>query len=612
MDNKPRLKFSFTIVFMTMAMLVIVCLAQMQQTEKSMSIVVNESNDRIQKVSEMILYARERTIILHQLLLVDDPFVRDEMTQALQKYSSLFAENRISMINGRLSEEEQNLFNEQGLFTSIALPLQRRVVDLVFQEKQAQARQLLIEKVGPAQDDIFAVLKKLINFEREKAAHELELVKKSNEQALVINMLLGITGLLIVAFTGHYTITSIAGKEKQLSDERDMATDMFNFAPAGLLKLDCDGTILAANQAAADQLGCTKKQLERENFASIMPQLDTTGVCASGLDSLLNESGQDVQLKKLDGSLIPAVVNLHILKDRQIVLVSLNDVSEERKAEQERLESIRFVQQAESAAAAAENANRLKSEFLANMSHEMRTPLHAIRSFTQLANKLNKDNGKMHRYFENILSSSQRLGRLVNDLLDLSKLEAGKMEMHIDRNDVVSTVHNVAAELESLLEKKSLQLEIDAPAELEADFDQDTMVQVLVNVLSNAIKFSPENGMVRLAVEAIPYERHGKRREVLTLTVTDQGAGIPESELDLVFDKFAQSSNTDNKAGGTGLGLAICREIMLAHNGGIKALKPGPDENIGAKIEICLPRYAEAEAESVVTEMKQYRSSSVG
>jgi PAS domain S-box-containing protein len=254
-----------------------------------------------------------------------------------------------------------------------------------------------------------------------------------------------------------------------------------------------------------------------------------------------------------------------------------------------------------------EKALHARSEFLANMSHELRTPMHAVLSFAQLgatrADKLilpqsspsaEEDKGveKLRDYFSRIALSGERLLGLINNLLDLSKLEAGKMHLNRRETDLVALVHEVAGELELLAGKSGLSLALpprEMPVLLEVDAER--MRQVVSNLLSNAIRFSPPGGRIEVGL-APAVMRLGRRatdsieHPAVRLTVADVGTGIPNDELELIFDKFMQSSTARTGAGGTGLGLAICREIVLAHQGTISASNRVGG---GAVFEVVLP-----------------------
>ena len=234
----------------------------------------------------------------------------------------------------------------------------------------------------------------------------------------------------------------------------------------------------------------------------------------------------------------------------------------------------------EEAVGEAEAANAAKSEFLANMSHEIRTPLHGILSFARFGRgkmegsrpaDADARDAKLRDYFEKIGVSGERLLTLVDDLLDLAKLEAGRMEFRFERQDARRVVACVVDEVASLVSERSLELSLDAPAEpIDAELDATRLMQVVRNLISNAVKFSPAGGRVLVEAAAIPGEA------AFLVRVTDEGPGIPEAELESVFEKFVQSSATKSGAGGTGLGLPICRRIVKGHHGRIHAAnRPG-------------------------------------
>jgi len=242
----------------------------------------------------------------------------------------------------------------------------------------------------------------------------------------------------------------------------------------------------------------------------------------------------------------------------------------------------------------ARAANLAKSEFLANMSHELRTPMHAILGFVELGNRRAKDadDPKITQYFERIDQSGLRLLGLIDELLDLSKLDAGQMGLHPTSFDALALVQQVGAQLESLLVARKLQLDINSQvANAQITADAQRITQVICNLLSNAIKFSPEGATIRvvLANDELPAGRRAQDKGAqpgLSISFIDQGIGIPAAELESIFDKFVQSSATKSGAGGTGLGLAICRAIVAQHRGTIAAHNnPGP----GACFVVTLP-----------------------
>ncbi len=246
-----------------------------------------------------------------------------------------------------------------------------------------------------------------------------------------------------------------------------------------------------------------------------------------------------------------------------------------------------------------EEAYRAKSDFLANMSHELRTPMHAILSFSALGEEKtgSAPPEKLHTYFSRITQSGERMLNLVNDLLDLAKLEAGRMQVKPRRADLRQVAGQVAQEFEALIKRQEVRLKIDeSDVDAHAWFDIEKIHQVLRNLLSNAIKFTPGGKNIRVSFEATELQA-GRRKSdrgllpALACRVSDQGAGIPPDELESIFDKFQQSSRTDSGSGGTGLGLAICSEIMQLHGGSIRAEL---NDDGGADLVFTLPRNSPA------------------
>lgn len=226
---------------------------------------------------------------------------------------------------------------------------------------------------------------------------------------------------------------------------------------------------------------------------------------------------------------------------------------------------------------AAEAANRAKSEFLANISHELRTPMHGILSFARLARDRVRgpavDLGKLEHYQQRILQSGERLMRLLNDLLDLSRLEAGRMAYEMREEDVAQLAAEVVAELAEVAAARQVSVNVDVSPDTPLVWgDGVRIAQVIRNLLSNAVRFSPSPGRITIALSPAAAGPGGTGATAyVRFSVSDQGQGIPEGELEAIFDKFVQSSKTKNGAGGTGLGLSICREIVQQHGGRIWA-----------------------------------------
>lgn len=247
---------------------------------------------------------------------------------------------------------------------------------------------------------------------------------------------------------------------------------------------------------------------------------------------------------------------------------------------------------------AAEAANSAKSEFLANISHELRTPMHGVLSFAKFGlTKPNLTLEKTREYFGRINDSAERLMRLLNDLLDLSKMEAGMMTLDLGTGDLAAVANEVIGEFSATAADRHLTLKLDTRCDQAvARMDAVRIGQVVRNLLSNAMRFGPAGTTIMVVIETTEVGL-GRRRSdqisvpALLLRVEDEGPGIPEGELVQVFDKFVQSSKTKTGAGGTGLGLAICRDIIYLHSGTISARNRTAENGVGhgAIFEFVIP-----------------------
>jgi signal transduction histidine kinase len=215
----------------------------------------------------------------------------------------------------------------------------------------------------------------------------------------------------------------------------------------------------------------------------------------------------------------------------------------------------------------AEAANRLKSQFLANMSHELRTPLNGIIGFAEFLvdGKPGQLNPKQREYLEDILSSGRHLLQLINDVLDLAKVEAGKMDLHPANFSAQEAIEEVRGVTNPIAQKKNIHVQVQVSPELGAiTLDEQKFRQVLYNLLSNALKFTPDGGKVEIS--AAPYSP-GRFK----LVVKDTGIGIKEEDMQRLFTAFEQLESTASRRfEGTGLGLALTRKIVELQHGTIE------------------------------------------
>ncbi len=226
-------------------------------------------------------------------------------------------------------------------------------------------------------------------------------------------------------------------------------------------------------------------------------------------------------------------------------------------------------------------ANKIKSQFLANVSHELRTPLTSIIGFAELLREsASAEGGRMLRYSENIMSSGRMLLGIINDLLDLTKIDAGRLELHLATVDMKEMAANLIDFMRPLAEKKSLQLvPIVAEDTPKIVSDAGRIQQILYNLLSNAVKFTPEGGLVELRLSGV--------EGGISIIVRDTGVGIAAEKLELIFEKFRQlDESMTREHTGTGLGLAISKELVSLLGGTISVTS---EAGKGSEFTVFLP-----------------------
>ena len=256
---------------------------------------------------------------------------------------------------------------------------------------------------------------------------------------------------------------------------------------------------------------------------------------------------------------------------------------------------------------AAEAASRAKSEFLANMSHELRTPLNAIIGFSEILEDqtFGELNARQTKYISNVLTSGRHLLQLINDILDLAKIEAGRLDLDAQPFAVSSALQDVATIVKTLANKKNVQLHVEAPPQLPTlSADQPKFKQILYNLLSNAIKFTPEGGTVTVKGEV-----EGNGACLMRIAVSDTGIGIKSEDQERVFGEFEQvDSSYGRQQQGTGLGLALTKRLVKLHGGRIWVESEGVAGK-GSTFFFVLPGDASPTSEAASAETRRRKRS---
>lgn len=397
----------------------------------------------------------------------------------------------------------------------------------------------------------------------------------------------GLSSLLILLILGFFIrsknlqIKSARIAEQTIRESETRYKALFENAPVGISLTTWEGKYLAANHTLLEIMRA--------------PALDD--ILAIDLNTIYHEPGEremlmkklqakgivknhETRLRRLDGSWCDANMTLETITDsgRTVILGVVQDISDRKQAEKDllayrdNLELLVRQRTAELAQAkeTAETANKAKSAFLANMSHELRTPLNAVLGFSRLLDKDPEATPRQKQFISLIHNSGEHLLHLINNVLNLSKIEAGHVEMEIMDKDLHQFLEELSAMFFTETAEKGLDFKLElfsgVPRHITCDFGK--LRQVLINLLTNAVKHT-QSGWITLKASFLG--KADEKTARVHFEVEDTGSGIPEKDLERIFLPFIQVSGSDETKTGTGLGLFISRQYVELMGGRIKA-----------------------------------------
>lgn len=370
------------------------------------------------------------------------------------------------------------------------------------------------------------------------------------------------TGIVYVAID----ITERKKAEKALKQTEERYKTIFENSAVSIMMADEKERVVSWNKFTEDMFGYQYNDLYLKPVESLYPKEEWAMIRSYNLRKMGMRHHLETKVFRKDANLIDIDISISVLKDENGAVTGsigiIKDITEQKKAERE----------LKKAKEQAEQASQTKSQFLANMSHEIRTPMNAVIGFTDLLsytplNDVQKD------YVDTIKESGQTLLELINDILDISKVEAGEMHIEQINFDLGHLLSNVVKLIKPKLKDKPVELNLDLKNNHPLYFNGDPtrIRQIVLNLLSNAVKFT-ENGEITVALNLGEIKGGGKSREV-SISVKDTGIGIPEEKHEAVFGAFVQADDsTTRKFGGTGLGLAITKSLVEKMGGAVKLI----------------------------------------
>lgn len=394
---------------------------------------------------------------------------------------------------------------------------------------------------------------------------------------------------IIVDVTAHKEF------EVALLDSRRHYQSVLRTSIDGYWTVDREGRFLEVNDAYAQLIGYSQEELRRMAIRDV-EALEDPEATALHLEKVMRDGSDRFQTRhrRKDGQLVDIEVScVYVPEGGGRFIVFLRDVTERTRVEAERAE---LLQRAQHARALAEQANRTKDEFLATLSHELRTPLSTILSWAHLIRDGQLSPEKIQRGAEMIERSARTQAQLVEDLLDVSRIAKGKLSVEKVEVDPIAPLFAAVEAIRPQAQAKEIELELDGvPVRGVVHGDPTRLQQVFWNLVSNAVKFTPRRGRVRLNVGEAERDGRGRTGPFACVRVQDTGQGIPPGMLTSIFDPFTQKDSSTTRAErGLGLGLAIVKNLVELHDGSVQAESAG--EGTGATFTVWLPLRRERDA----------------
>ncbi len=361
---------------------------------------------------------------------------------------------------------------------------------------------------------------------------------------------------------------SLQNQLKRIRDNEDLIQSVLDNMTSGILMIDVKGNIAVINPAAEGMLKVNSEQVLGKSYMDMKQQYELSKVLKEGISLRIAIHEErtlyypDEKMIRIDG--VPMLDEEGSYKG---ILFLLQDISAIRRLE------------------------NMRSEFVANVSHELKTPIAAVKGFAETLLGGGVTDEKTARSFLQIIyDESERLNRLISDILDLSKIESKRIPMDYSPVHLTSFFTSVMETITTMADKKGISLQTEIPDELFIEADEDKLKQIFLNLLSNAINYTQEGGQVKVIVRHI---EHDQGEDRIQFIVSDTGLGIPKKDLPRIFERFYRVDKARSRgSGGTGLGLSIVKHLVDLHKG---QLSVDSELNIGSSFTVELPLLQEYE-----------------
>jgi PAS domain S-box-containing protein len=409
---------------------------------------------------------------------------------------------------------------------------------------------------------------------------ESRLKLKINNREISPWLRISVKPVIVDGFKHVVAVINDINEHKKMEREHYLAEQryrlIFENSAVAITIADEQERIISWNKFAENLLGMDREDLYLKQVSSLYPSEEWKKIRVCDVRKKGLQDHLETKMIKNDGRIIDVDVSLSFFKNpedeamRSIAII--RDITERRKAEEE-----------------LKGTMEIKSQFISTVSHELRTPLAAMKEGIAIVldEVTGRINGKQKKFLDIAKRNVDRLENMINNILDFQKLEAETIGLRLQNNDIKQVVMEVYETMVLYAQKNGIELSIELEDTLpKAKFDRDRIVQVLINLLGNAVKFTSEGGRTLLKV--------WHRDEELVISVSDTGVGIPKKELPKIFERFYRVEDQREEVPGTGLGLSIVHKIVMRHGGRIEVES---EEGKGSTFVVFLPLEPKHESE---------------